>query len=119
MFGQSAVVAFEIDLGVVCLVDASCRCFAFASLLVFTHEFLSIALLFSCMGILLSPWLLFVSGLGHRFRVIRSWRVLLVHLRRVHSQPYFVCSGVGPVTIFMLKTVWIGAEWILWYWRMM
>jgi hypothetical protein len=40
------------------------------------------------MGIVLSSWLLFVSGLGQRLRVIRSWHVLFVHSRIVHSQPY-------------------------------
>jgi hypothetical protein len=67
MFDQSAVVAVEIDLGVVCFVDESCHCFAFAVSLVLPQALLSVANLFSCMGIFLSSWLLFVYGLGQRF----------------------------------------------------
>jgi hypothetical protein len=87
MFDRSAVVDVEIDIGVVCFVDESGHGFAFAIFLLGTREFLSVAHLFSCMGIVLISWLLFVSGVGQRLRVIRLWRVLFVHLRRVHSQP--------------------------------
>jgi hypothetical protein len=72
MFDRSAVVAVEIDLGVVCFVDESGHYFALAVSLVVPQELLSVAHLFSCIGIVLSSWLLFVSGLGERLRVIRS-----------------------------------------------
>jgi hypothetical protein len=67
MFDRSADVAVEIDLGVVCLVDESCHCFSFAVSLVLPQELLSVFHCFSCMGIVLSYWLLLVSVLGHIF----------------------------------------------------
>jgi hypothetical protein len=119
MSDRSAVVTVEIDLGVVCFVDESGHCLAFDVSLVVPQELLSVANLFSCIGIMLSSWLLFFSGLGQRLRVIRSWRVMFVHSRRVHSQPYCVCTFDGLDTTFMLKPIWNGAESILWYWRIM
>jgi hypothetical protein len=119
MFDRSAVVAIETDLGVVCFADESGHCLTFAVSLVVTQELLSVAHLFSWIDIMLNSWLLFVSGLGQRLQVIKSWRVLFVHLRTVHNQPYFVCTFVGPNTTFMLKPIWNGAESILWYWWMM
>jgi hypothetical protein len=98
---RSTAVAVEIDLGVVCFVNESGHGFTFAVSLVVFQEFLSIAHLFSCIGIVLSSWLLLVSGLGQRLGVIRSWCVMFVHSRRVHSQPYFVCAFGGPVTTCM------------------
>jgi hypothetical protein len=46
MFDRLAVVDVETNIGVVCLVDESCHCFAFAVSLVLTQELLSIAHLF-------------------------------------------------------------------------
>jgi hypothetical protein len=115
MFDRWAIVAVEIDLGVVCFVDESGHCLAFAVFLVLPQELLSVAHLFSCMVIVLSSWLLFVSGEGQILRVIISWCVLFVHSRRVHSQLYFACTFVGPETNFMLKPIWNGAESSLWF----
>jgi hypothetical protein len=39
--------------------------------------------------------------------------VLFVHSRGVHNQPYFVCSFVGQVMLFMLKPVLNGAEYVV------
>jgi hypothetical protein len=63
---RSAVVAVDIDLGVVFFVDESCQVFAFAVYLVVFQELLSVPYLFSCIGIVFSSWLLFVSGLCQR-----------------------------------------------------
>jgi hypothetical protein len=101
------------------VVDESGQGFDFAVSLVVLKGLLSIDHLCSCICIVFSSWLLFVSGLGQRFRVTRSWHVMFVHSRRVHIQSYFVCSFVGTVTTCMLNPVWKGGESILWYCLMM
>jgi hypothetical protein len=68
MFDRSAVVAVEIELGF--FLDEYGHYLAFAVSLVVPQELLSVAQLFSCMDIVLSFWLFFVSGLGQRLRVI-------------------------------------------------
>jgi hypothetical protein len=50
---------------------------------------------------------------GQRLRVMRSWRVLLVHSRSIQSHPYLVYVGDGPVTTSMLNPVLNGGESIL------
>jgi hypothetical protein len=54
MFDLSAVVAVEIHLGVVCLVDESCTCFEFVVSFVLPQELLSVVHCFSFMGEILS-----------------------------------------------------------------
>jgi hypothetical protein len=76
---RSAVAAVDIDLGVVCFVDESGQGFTFAVFLVVFHELLSVSHCLSSIGIVFNSWLVVVSGLGQRLRVIRSWRVMLVH----------------------------------------
>jgi hypothetical protein len=72
MFDRFAVVAEEGDLGVVCFADESGQCLSFDVSLVVPQDFLSVSHLFLCMGIVLSSWFLFVSGLGQILCVIRS-----------------------------------------------
>jgi hypothetical protein len=63
-------VAVEIDLGVVCFVDESGHIFAFAISLEVPQELLYVPHFFSCIGIVLTSWLLFVSGLGQSLQII-------------------------------------------------
>jgi hypothetical protein len=39
-----------------------------------------------------------------------SWRVVLVHSRRVHSHPYFVCGFSRTVTTSMLNPMLKGVS---------
>jgi hypothetical protein len=66
MFDRSAVVAVEINLGVVSFVDESGHCLAFAVALVLHQDLLSVVHFFSCVGTVLRSWLLFVSSLDQR-----------------------------------------------------
>jgi hypothetical protein len=96
MSERSYFVVVETDLGVF-LVDTEAHPLV-PTMTLFPPHF------FSCMGIVLSYWLLVISGRVHRLCDTRSWRVLLVHLRSVHSHAKFVCC-FGPSMIIMLKPV--------------
>jgi hypothetical protein len=115
---QSDVAVVDIDLGVVCFVDESGQGFTFVVFFVVFHELLYMPHCLSCIGIVFNSWLVFFYGLGQRFQVIRSWHVMLVHSRRVHSHPYFVCDFSGPVTTSMLNPVLRGGESIFLYFLM-
>jgi hypothetical protein len=115
MLDQSAVVAVDIDLGVVSFVDESVQGFVFDVVVLDFHELPYVPHCFSFIGIVFNSWLVVVSGLGHRLWVMRSRCVLLVHLRRVHTQPYFVYVFVGPIATSILNPMLRGGESIFWY----
>jgi hypothetical protein len=110
MVGRSVVAAVDIDLGVVSFVDESAHVFDFSVVPWGFHELTSVPHCLSCIGIVFNSLLVVISGLGQRFRVMRSWRVLLVHSRRTQSHLYLVCVGYGPVTTSMLNPVLKGGE---------
>jgi hypothetical protein len=112
---RSAVAAVDIDLGVVCFADESIQGFTFAVFLLVFHEVLYVPHCVSCIGIVLKSWLMVVSGLSQRFRLMPSWGGVLVHSRRVHIHPYFFCCFAGPITMSTLNPVLKGGESILWY----
>jgi hypothetical protein len=110
MLDRYAVAAVDIDLGVVCFGEESGQGFVFAVFLLVFHELPSVPHCLSCIGIVFNSWLVVVYGLDQRLRVMGSWCVVLVHLRRVHSHPYFVCGFAGPITTSMLNPVLKGVS---------
>jgi hypothetical protein len=66
------VAAVEIDLGVVSLVEDSPHVFDFVAVPWDLHEFITVPHGLSCMGIVFNSWVVAISGLGHRLRVMRS-----------------------------------------------
>jgi hypothetical protein len=77
MLDRSDVAAVDIDLGGVCFVDESGQVLVFAVVVLDFHQLLSVPHCFSCIGIVFNSWLVVISGLGQRLRVIRSWWVVL------------------------------------------
>jgi hypothetical protein len=110
MVDRSIVAAVDIDLGVVSFVEKSAHVFVFAVVPWEFHELRSVPHFLSCIGIVFNYWLVVISGLGQRLRVIRSRRVLLVHLRRMQSHPYLMSVVDGPRTMIMLNPVLNGGE---------
>jgi hypothetical protein len=66
------VAAVEIDLRVVSLVEDSAHVFDFSAVPWDIHEFIAEPHGLSCIGIVLNSWLVAISGLGHRLRVMIS-----------------------------------------------
>jgi hypothetical protein len=66
------VAAVEIYLGVFSFVEDSPHVFDFASVPWYLHEFIAVPHGLSCIGIVFNSWLVAISGLGHRLRVMRS-----------------------------------------------
>jgi hypothetical protein len=66
------VAAVDIALGVVSFAEDSAHVFYFASAPWDLHELSSVPHGLSCIGIVFNSWLVAISGLGHRLRVIRS-----------------------------------------------
>jgi hypothetical protein len=108
MVGRSVVAAVDIDIGVVSFVEESAHVFDFAVVPWDFHEFTSAPYCLSCIGIVFNSWLVVIYGLGQGLRVMRSWRVLLVHSRRIQSHPYLVSVVDGPCTTIMLNPVLNG-----------
>jgi hypothetical protein len=111
------VVAVDIDLGVVCFVDDYGQglpllylwwCSNSCSLLPTNFRAMVLCSVLGCLFMVYAK----------DCEVIRSWRVIFVHSRRVLRKPYFVCVFVGPVTTCMLYLV-KGGESVLCYCLMM
>jgi hypothetical protein len=66
------VAAVYIDLGVVSFAEDSAHVFDFADVHWDLHELSSVPHGLSCIGIVFNSWLVAISGLGHRLRVMRS-----------------------------------------------
>jgi hypothetical protein len=66
------VAAVDIDLGLVSLAEASAHVFDFVAFPWDLHELSSVPHGLSCIGIVFNSWLVVISGLGHRLRVMRS-----------------------------------------------
>jgi hypothetical protein len=66
------VAAVEIDLGVVSFVEDSPYALDFVAVPWDLHECIAVPHGLSCMGIVFSSWIVAISGLGHRLRVMRS-----------------------------------------------
>jgi hypothetical protein len=66
------VAAVEIDLGVVSFVEDSPHVVDIAAVPWDLHEFIAVPHGLSCIGIVFNSWLVAISGLGHRLRVMRS-----------------------------------------------
>jgi hypothetical protein len=72
MVDQSIVDAVDIDLGVVSFVEDFAHVFDFAAVPWDFHELSLVPRGLSCIGIVFNSWLVVISGLGQRFRVMRS-----------------------------------------------
>jgi hypothetical protein len=72
MVDRSIVAAVDIDLGVVSFVEDSAHVFDFAAVPWDLHELISVPHGLSCIGIVFNSWLVAISGLGQRLRVMRS-----------------------------------------------
>jgi hypothetical protein len=72
MADRSMVDAVEIDLGVVIFAEDSAHVFDFAAVPWDLHELSSVPHGVLCIGIMLNSWLVAISGVGHRLRVMRS-----------------------------------------------
>jgi hypothetical protein len=72
MVDRSIVAAVDIDLGVVSFVEDSAHVFDFAVVPWDFHKFRSVPHCLSCKGIVFNSWLVVISGLGQRLRVMRS-----------------------------------------------
>jgi hypothetical protein len=72
MADRSMVAVVEIDLGVVSFVEDSPHALDFVAVPWDLHEFIAVPHGLSCMGIVFNSWVVAISGLGHRLRVMRS-----------------------------------------------
>jgi hypothetical protein len=72
MADRSMVAAVEIDLGVVSFAEDSAHVLDFAAVPWDLHELSSVHHGLSCRGIVFNSWLVVISGLGHKWRVMRS-----------------------------------------------
>jgi hypothetical protein len=72
MVGRSVVAAVDIDLGVVSFVEESAHVFDFAVVPWDFYELTSVPHCLSFIGIVFNSWLVVISGLGQRLRVMRS-----------------------------------------------
>jgi hypothetical protein len=72
MVDRSVVAAVDIDLGVVSFVEDSAHVFDFVVVPWDFPELTSAPHYLSCIGIVFISWLVVISGLGHRLRVMRS-----------------------------------------------
>jgi hypothetical protein len=66
------VAAVEIDLGVVSFVEESPHVFDFVDVPWDLHECIAVPHGLSRVGIVFNSWVVAISGLGHRLRVMRS-----------------------------------------------
>jgi hypothetical protein len=66
------VAAVDIDLGVVIFAEASAHVFDVVAFPWDLHKLSSVPHGLSCIGIVFNYWLVVISGLGHRLRVMRS-----------------------------------------------
>jgi hypothetical protein len=72
MVDRSIVAAVDIDLGVVSFSEDSAHVFDFAAAPWDFHELSSVPHFLSCIGFVFNSWLVAISGLGQRLRVMRS-----------------------------------------------
>jgi hypothetical protein len=72
MVERSIVTAVDIDLGVVSFTEDSAHVFDFAVVPWDFHELSSVPHGLSCIDIVFNSWLVAISGLGQRLRVMRS-----------------------------------------------
>jgi hypothetical protein len=66
------VVAVDIDLGVVSFFEDSPHVLDVVAFPWDLHELISVPHGLSCIGIVFNSWLVVISGVGHRLRVMRS-----------------------------------------------
>jgi hypothetical protein len=72
MVDQSIVAAVDIDLGVVSFAEDSAHVLDSAAVPWDFHELISVPHGLSCKGIVFNSWLVAISRLGQRLRVMRS-----------------------------------------------